>query len=106
MRRNMMLVVGLAALVGGCSVFSAHSDVIEEAAGQKFTADRLADILTRIKQPMQYDVKTGSFVTAFWTDITLFAQAVAANKLTADSSLVAEAMLHTTTAASCRTRIP
>ena len=92
MRRYMMLVVGLAALVGGCSVFSAHSDVIEEAAGQKFTAERLADILTRIKSPMKYDVKTGGFVTAFWTDVTLFSQAVAANKLTTDSALVAEAM--------------
>lgn len=92
MRRNMMLVVGLGMLVSGCSMFSAHSDVIEEAAGQKFTADRLADILNRIRQPMQYDTKTGSFVTDYWTDITLFAQAVATNKLTTDSALVAEAM--------------
>lgn len=93
MRRNMMLVVGLVALVGGCKMFSAHSDVIEDAAGQQFTAERLADILTRIKQPgMQYDTKVGSFVTAFWTDVTLFSQAVAANKLTTDSALVAEAM--------------
>jgi hypothetical protein len=92
MRRYMMLVVGLAALVGGCSMFSAHSDVIEEAAGQKFTAQRLADILTRIKQPMAYDTKTGTFVTAFWTDITLFAQAVANNKIADDSAFIADAM--------------
>jgi hypothetical protein len=92
MRRYMMLVVGLAALLGGCSMFSAHSDVIEEASGQKFTSERLADILTRIKQPMAYDTKTGTFVTAFWTDITLFAQAAAANKLTTDSTFIAEAM--------------
>ena len=43
MRRNMMVpVVGVAALVAGCGMFSAHSDVIEEAAGQQFTAERLA----------------------------------------------------------------
>jgi hypothetical protein len=93
MRRYMMVVVGLVALVSGCGMFSAHSDVIEEAAGQKFTAARLADLLTRIRAPgMQYDTKIGTFVTAYWTDVTLFAQAVAANKLTTDSALVAEAM--------------
>ena len=92
MRRNMMLVVGLVALVGGCGMFSAHSDVVEEAAGQKLTADRLADILTRIKQPMTYDAKLGTFVTGLWTDVTLFAQAVAANKMATDSAFVADAM--------------
>lgn len=92
MRRNIVVVVGLAALVGGCGMFSAHSDVIEEAAGQKFTVERLAEIMTSIKAPMQYDVKTGEVITRLWTDMTLFAQAAAANQLTADSSLVAEAM--------------
>ena len=92
MRRNVMVVVGLAALVGGCGMFSAHSDAVEEAAGQTFTAQRLADIMTSIKGPMQFDVKTGAVITRLWTDMTLFAQAAAANKLTADSSLVADAM--------------
>ena len=92
MRRYMMVLVGLVALVSGCGIFSAHSDVIEEAAGQKFTADRLADILTRIRQPMQYDTRIGNFVTSYWTDLTLFSQAVATNKLTTDSALVSEAM--------------
>jgi hypothetical protein len=92
MRRYMMVVVGVAALVAGCGVFSAHSDVIETAAGQDFTAERLADILTRIRAPMQYDTKTGTFVTALWTDMTLFAQAAATGKITNDSAFVAEAM--------------
>ena len=92
MRRNMMLVAGLAVMASGCSAFSAHSDVIVEAAGQQFSAERLADILTRIRQPMAYDTKTGGFVTEYWTDMTLFAQAVAMNKLTTDSALVADAM--------------
>lgn len=92
MRRNMMLVAVVAVLTGGCGAFSAHSDVIEEAAGQQFTAQRLADILTRIRQPMAYDTKTGGFVTEFWTDMTLFSQAVAQNKLVTDSALVADAM--------------
>jgi hypothetical protein len=93
MRRNMMvLVVGLAALVAGCGMFSAHSDVIEEAGGQQFTAERLANIMTSVKAPMQYDLKTGEVITRLWTDMTLFAQAAASGKLTADSALVAEAM--------------
>ena len=93
MRRNMIVaVVGVAALVAGCGMFSAHSDVIEEAAGQQFTAERLATIMTSVKAPMQYDVKTGEVITRLWTDMTLFSQAAASGKLTADSSLVADAM--------------
>ena len=92
MRRNMVVVVGWASLLGGCSMFSAHSDVVEEAAGQKFTSERLAQLMTQVKAPIQFDVKTGQIITGIWTDMTLFAQAAAANKLTADSSLVAEAM--------------
>ena len=92
MRRNMMLVVGLAATMSGCGMFSAHSDVIEVAAGQELTAVRLADILTRIKAPMQFDMRAGTFVTGLWTDMTLFSQAVAANTLTTDSAFVADAM--------------
>jgi len=92
MRRKLMVVVGLAALVGGCSMFSAHSDVIEEAAGQQFTAARLADLLTRIRAPMDYNAQTGTFVTALWTDLTLFSQSVANDKITTDSSFIADAM--------------
>ncbi|HEY8061912.1 MAG TPA: peptidylprolyl isomerase [Gemmatimonadales bacterium] len=93
MRRNMMVpVVGVAALVAGCGMFSAHSDVIEEAAGQQFTAERLATIMTSVKAPVQFDVKTGELITRLWTDMTLFSQAAASGKLTADSSLVADAM--------------
>jgi hypothetical protein len=92
MRRNVMLVVGLAAMVGGCGIFSAHSDVVEVAAGQNLTAERLADIMTRVKAQMTYDNRAGTFVTGLWTDVTLFAQAVAANKMTTDSAFVADAM--------------
>ena len=93
MRRNMMLVVGLAATVSGCGIFSAHSNVIETAAGQELTAEHLADILTRIQAPtMVYDTRIGTFVTGLWTDVTLFSQAVAADKVTGDSAFVADAM--------------
>ncbi|MGH7523882.1 MAG: peptidylprolyl isomerase [Gemmatimonadales bacterium] len=93
MRRNMMVsLVGMVALVAGCGMFSAHSDVIEEAAGQQFTAEHLASIMTSVKGPMQYDVKTGEVITHLWTDMTLFAQAAATGKLKTDSALVADAM--------------
>ena len=94
MRRNLkVLFVAVAGLVGGCGMFSAHSDVIEEASGQKFTAQRFSELLTSIKgQPIAFDTKVGTFVTNIWTDLTLFSQAVANNKLTADSALVADAM--------------
>jgi hypothetical protein len=93
MRRNVMVVVGgLAALVGACSMFSAHSDVIEEAAGQQFTAQRFANFATTVKVPIKFDQQTGQFITQLWTDMTLFSQAVAGNKLSTDSTLVSEAM--------------
>lgn len=92
MRRNLMLVVGLASLVGGCGMFSAHSNVVESAAGQDFTADRLANIMTSVKGPVAYDARTAQFITTIWTDMTLFSQAVAQKKLTSDSALVADAM--------------
>ena len=92
MRRNMMVVVGMAAMVSGCGIFSAHSNVVAVADGQELSAERLADILTRVKSPMTYDNRAGTFVTGLWTDVTLFAQAVAANKMTTDSAFVADAM--------------
>lgn len=73
-------------------MFSAHSDVVEQAAGQKFTSQQLADFLDSVKGPIRLDAQTGNLVTALWTDMTLFAQAAADNKLTADSAFVAEAM--------------
>jgi parvulin-like peptidyl-prolyl isomerase len=88
----MVLAVGLAVAVGGCGMFSAHSDVVEQAAGQKFTSQQLADFLDSVKGPIRLDAQTGNLVTALWTDMTLFAQAAADNKLTTDSAFVAEAM--------------
>lgn len=90
MRRTLMLLAGLS--LAGCGAFSTHSDVVEEAAGQQFTAQRLADILTSVKGPIAYDTRMGQLVTTIWTDLTLFSQAVANNRLTSDSSLVADAM--------------
>ncbi|MGH7583418.1 MAG: peptidylprolyl isomerase [Gemmatimonadales bacterium] len=93
MRRTSMVVsLGLAVVVSGCGIFAAHSDVIESAAGQKFTSQRLADLLLSVKAPIPFDIKTGELLTNMWTDMTLFAQAVAENKLKIDSASVAEAM--------------
>jgi hypothetical protein len=88
----MVLAVGLAVAVGGCGMFSAHSDVVEQAAGQKFTSQQLSTFLDSVKGPIRLDAQTGNLVTALWTDMTLFGQAAADNKLTTDSAFVAEAM--------------
>ncbi len=92
MRRNLMVVVGLTAVVAGCGIFSAHSSVVEVAAGQELSADRLADILTRVKGQVTFNTNMATFVTGLWTDVTLFGQAVADNKVNADSAFVADAM--------------
>ena len=91
MRRTLMLMMAGVALCG-CGMFSAHSDVIESAAGQKFTAQRFADLLNMVKGPIPIDANTGQMLTKMWTDATLFAQAAVDNKLQPDSALVADAM--------------
>jgi hypothetical protein len=88
-----MLCVGLIAVAAGCSTFSAHSNVIEQVDGQKFTTQQFADIVTGIKSPtIQYNTDLGMFITTLWTNVTLFSQAVADNQLHTDSTLIAEAL--------------
>ncbi|HEY4321457.1 MAG TPA: peptidylprolyl isomerase [Gemmatimonadales bacterium] len=92
MRRKMMVVLGLAAVLAGCGMFTTHTDAVESAAGQQLPAQRLSDLMTAIRGPVTYDVKLGNFITTLWTDVTLFSQALAENKLTPDSALVSQAM--------------
>jgi hypothetical protein len=92
MRRLSWLAV-VVFVVTGCkgSAFSAHPDVAAEAAGQTLTAERVAEILTSVKG-VQVNAEAANFVASLWTDYTLFAQAVATDELTTDSSMVANAM--------------
>lgn len=96
MRREMILVAGVVALTVGCGkggLFSAHSDRAARAAGQELSAEQLAGLLSASPNAKQ-DLKPEAveFVANLWVDYTLFAQALATNKMTVDSALVAEAM--------------
>jgi hypothetical protein len=92
--RRLFLVAGLLA-AAGCSnfrdLFSAHADVAAEAAGQTLTTDRLAEMLGRAKGA-QLTRETADFMASVWTDYTLFAQAVAADKIEMDSAALAEVL--------------
>lgn len=96
MRREMILVAGVVALTVGCGkggMFSAHNDVVATAAGQELSAEKLATFLTTNKQTkVNLTPEAVEFVANLWVDYTLYAQALATNKLTTDSALVAEAM--------------
>lgn len=94
MRRTMVLVAAVAALTAGCKGgFSAHPDVAAEAAGQTLSAQRVGDILSAAKQG-QPTIEAAEFVTNLWVDFQLFAQAVANDRLQADSLTVHDAMWH------------
>jgi hypothetical protein len=96
MRREMILVAGVLALAVGCGkggMFSAHSNTVATAAGQELTTEKLATFLTSNKNTKSnLTPEAVDFVANLWVDYTLYAQALATNKLTKDSSLVAEAM--------------
>jgi hypothetical protein len=97
MRREMMLLAGVMALTVGCGKGGPFStqrpDRAAEAAGQELSAETLAGFMSASPNAKQ-DLKPEAvdFVANLWVDYTLFAQALATNKLTVDSALVAEAM--------------
>ena len=92
--RRAWLGLGLLAVLGCNSfrdLFSAHADVAAEAAGQKLTAERLAQIMGQTKG-VQITREAADFVANVWVDYTLFSQALAQRKNLSDSATVAETM--------------
>jgi len=79
-------------VVAGCSnfgdLFSAHADVAATAAGQTLSAEQLAAMMGKAKGA-QMNAETAEFIAGVWSDYTLFAQAVASNRLSTDSATVA-----------------
>lgn len=93
MRRSLRLAIPLSLVLAACQgdAFTAHPDVAARAAGQELTASRVAEIMTSVKGvPM--NAEAANFIARLWSDYTLFAQAIATNSLTTDSTLVANAM--------------
>lgn len=93
MRRTMVLVAAVAAMGSGCGggAFTAHPDIVAEAAGQELSAARVADILGTAKGQAP-TVEAADFIAGLWVDFTLFAQAVAKDGFATDSAFIAEAM--------------
>jgi hypothetical protein len=96
MRRNVILVAGLALGLVGCGnfrdLFSAHADVAAEADGQQLSSGRLAQILSSGGKGVKINRETADFVANVWIDYALLGQAVAKHKLPLDSVSVAEAV--------------
>ncbi|HET9064448.1 MAG TPA: peptidylprolyl isomerase [Gemmatimonadales bacterium] len=93
MRRSLRLTVPMSLLLLACQgdAFTAHPDIAARAAGQELTAARVAEIMTSVKG-VTVNPEAADFVARLWTDYTLFAQAVATNSLTTDSTMVHNAM--------------
>jgi hypothetical protein len=94
-RRSLFVSLVLAASLAGCSgfrdLFSAHSDMVAEAGGQRLTPQRLGQIMAGVKG-MKANRDAARFVSNVWVDYTLFAQAVANGKLPMDSASIAQAL--------------
>lgn len=92
--RRVWLAVGLIA-VTGCNnfrdLFSVHTDVAAEAAGQKLSAERLAEIMGQTKG-VRITREAADFVANIWIDYSLLAQALVQGKNLSDSASVAETM--------------
>lgn len=94
MRRTMVLVAAVAVMGSGCGgggAFTAHPDIVAEAAGQELSAERVADILGTAKGQAPTP-EAADFIAGLWVDFTLFAQAVAKDGFEVDSAFIAEAM--------------
>src|SRR5690606_31190243 len=93
MRRRLSLLVGSLVLTLGCSgdAFTAHPDVVAEAAGQSLSAERVAEILTSVKG-IPVTAEAANFVGNLWADYTLLAQAIADGTLETDSATIHGAM--------------
>ncbi|MEO8200889.1 MAG: peptidylprolyl isomerase [Gemmatimonadota bacterium] len=92
--RRVWLAVGLIAVLG-CNnfrdLFSVHTDVAAEAAGQKLSADRLAQIMGQTKG-VKITKEAADFVANIWIDYSLLAQALVQGKNLSDSASIAETM--------------
>jgi PPIC-type PPIASE domain len=91
MRRNLVSMAALTVVLGGCSIFSAHTNVAASAAGQDFTSQQMATLLTSGKG-VPLNTQTAELVANIWVDLTVFSQAVANNTFHPDSTQIAEAM--------------
>ena len=82
-------------VAAGCSnfgdLFSAHADVAATAAGQSLSAEQLAAMMGKAKGA-EMKAETAEFIATVWSDYTLFAQAVAKNRLGGDSATVAQVL--------------
>lgn len=94
MRRVWLGLIAVIA-IAGCDnfrdLFSAHTDVAAEAAGQELTAQRLADIMGGTKG-IRVTREAADFVANIWVDYTLLAQALVQGVNLSDSTAVAETM--------------
>ncbi len=88
MRRNLAVVAAMAAVLGGCSVFSAHTNEAASAAGQEFTSQQMAALMTAGKG-VPLTTQTAQIVADIWVDLTVFSQAVADNSFKPDSAQIA-----------------
>jgi hypothetical protein len=93
MRRWSAGVMVVAVLVGtGCKeMWQARPDVVAEASGQTLKAERVAELMSKIKGfPLSREA--AEFLANMWVDHTIFAQALAGGRDLADSATAAQVL--------------
>ena len=92
--RRMVLVLGVLGVTGCAALrdaFSTHADVAATADGQELTVDRLAELVSQVKQ-MQVEYPGVEQIASVWIDNTLFAEQLARGNTLTDTATVAAAM--------------
>jgi hypothetical protein len=92
--RLVVLPLALSGTLAGCDrardLFTAHAETAAEAAGQKLSPQRLADIMSSAKS-VRMTREAADLVANIWIDYSLLAQAVVRGQVPTDSASVAEA---------------
>src|SRR5258708_10699468 len=92
--RRMVLVLGVLGVTGCAALrdaFSTHADVAATADGQELTVDRLAELVSQVKQ-MQVESPGVEQIASVWIDNTRFAEQLARGNTLTDTATVAAAM--------------
>ena len=83
-------IVALAACDGFKEAMTAHVDVVARAGSQELSVNRLSDLLSAAKVPINRE--NAKMLASYWVDLQLLGRAAAANDTLADPKLLSDAL--------------
>src|SRR5919107_5353908 len=94
MNRKVFAVAAATAALAACDGFkeamTAHVDVVARAGSQELSVNRLADLLSAAKVPINRD--NARMLASYWVDLQLLGKAAAENDTLSDPKLLDEAL--------------